>query len=182
MDSNGAPPPSARPGTIVRKVGRAVTASPVALARVGVAAWWLLAVRAGLRLLPYLRLRALLAWGLPPTTEAYDPAVARRSAWAVEVAARNTWPLPEAHCLPRALVLERLLRARGFPAEIRIGVRPAGASGVGGGITPGIDAHAWVECCGDVLGDSDDVSERFTTLRRAAKFREAPPSSRGDQS
>ncbi len=46
-------------------------------------------------------------------------------------------------CLPRALAIFVLLRHRGVPATLRIGVKrfPFGA-------------HAWVECLGEVLDDS----------------------------
>ena len=46
-------------------------------------------------------------------------------------------------CLPRALAVFVLLRRRGVPATLRIGVKryPFGA-------------HAWVECLGAVLDDS----------------------------
>ena len=48
-------------------------------------------------------------------------------------------------CLPRALTIYALLRRRGLPATLRIGVKrfPFGA-------------HAWVECLGEVLDDSRD--------------------------
>lgn len=48
-------------------------------------------------------------------------------------------------CLPRALTIYVLLRRRGVPATLRIGVKrfPFGA-------------HAWVECLGEVLDDSTD--------------------------
>jgi hypothetical protein len=149
---------------------------------------WLLAVRIGLRSLPFLRLRSLLERGLPPLRP-LDQADAEREselAWAVDVAARNTWPWPPARCLPRALVLERLLRAEGVPAEMRIGVRVPGAGLAGsrekdlprtaaGGMesAPGLDAHAWVECAGRVVGDRADVASRFTVLRPAEAVRAA---------
>jgi hypothetical protein len=65
----------------------------------------------------------------------------RDAAWAVHAAARR---LPRTYCLARALALHDLLRRSGFPSELRIGVARAGA---------GIDAHAWVECAGEALGD-----------------------------
>lgn len=48
-------------------------------------------------------------------------------------------------CLPRALATYLLLRRRGVSATLHIGVKryPFGA-------------HAWVECLGEVLGDSTD--------------------------
>lgn len=67
-------------------------------------------------------------------------------------------------CLPRSLVLWHLLRHRGIPAVIRLGVcKPAGGA---------LAAHAWVEHDGLPLNDGADVFERYTALTSsAAKFR-----------
>jgi hypothetical protein len=48
-------------------------------------------------------------------------------------------------CLPRAMAVYILLRRRGVPATLRIGVKryPFGA-------------HAWVECLGEALDDATD--------------------------
>lgn len=48
-------------------------------------------------------------------------------------------------CLPRALTIFILLRSRGVPATLRVGVKryPFGA-------------HAWVECLGEVLEKATD--------------------------
>jgi hypothetical protein len=48
-----------------------------------------------------------------------------------------------ATCLHRSIVLWRLLRARGIPCALHLGVRAAGA----------FQAHAWVECGGVALED-----------------------------
>lgn len=59
-----------------------------------------------------------------------------------------------ASCLPRSLVLWRLVRAQG--AVIRLGVaRPSSQS---------IAAHAWVELAGQPLNDAPDVAERYAAL------------------
>lgn len=55
-------------------------------------------------------------------------------------------------CLPRSLTLWWLLRRQGMPAELRIGVRREGDR---------LEAHAWVEQDGVVLGDHADVHDRF---------------------
>lgn len=55
-------------------------------------------------------------------------------------------------CLPRSLTLWWLLRRQGLPAELRIGVRREGDR---------LEAHAWVEQDGVVLGDHADVHDRF---------------------
>ena len=69
-----------------------------------------------------------------------------------------------ARCLPRSLVLCHLLRNRGIPAEIRLGVSKL-ADG-------NLSAHAWVELDGLPLNDGPDVFERYAALpSSAAKFR-----------
>jgi len=72
---------------------------------------------------------------------------------AVGAAARVT--IPPATCLPRALVLCRLLRESGLPAEVRIGVRRADET---------LQAHAWVELRGEVVGDRSDIAHTFKPL------------------
>ena len=53
-------------------------------------------------------------------------------------------------CLKKSLVLFWMLRRRGFPAELRIGVRkPAGT----------LEAHAWIEHEGRVLFDEDTARQ-----------------------
>jgi hypothetical protein len=54
-------------------------------------------------------------------------------------------------CLTRAFAATLALRARGFPALLALGVRPAQES------EPGVSAHAWVTLDGRVLLDSGSV-------------------------
>lgn len=64
-------------------------------------------------------------------------------------------PLP-AKCLPRALVLCRLLRRQGLQAELRLGVgKPAGV----------FAAHAWVEHSGIALAEPNPSPQTFAPLR-----------------
>lgn len=72
----------------------------------------------------------------------------------VDVAARNL-PLYKPTCLPRSLVLWHMLRRRGEPAELRIGVRAADGHFI---------AHAWVERDGVVVNDAPDIAQRFAPL------------------
>jgi hypothetical protein len=53
-------------------------------------------------------------------------------------------------CLTRSLALVYLLRRRGLPAELRIGVRKTGEA---------FGAHAWVECQGESFGQRDGGAE-----------------------
>lgn len=59
-------------------------------------------------------------------------------------------------CLVRTLALTALLERAGVPgACIRVGVRRDGTA---------LDAHAWVELEGRVVGDDPHVARRFTPL------------------
>ena len=61
-------------------------------------------------------------------------------------------------CLHRSLTLAWMLRERGVPAEMRIGV----------GREPADEAllfHAWVEIDGLVVNDSPDVADQFAPFR-----------------
>ncbi len=70
--------------------------------------------------------------------------IVERTLEAVRAATRCYWRR-RLDCLPRALTIYLLLRRRGVPATLHIGVKryPFGA-------------HAWVECLGEVLDDSSD--------------------------
>ncbi len=65
-----------------------------------------------------------------------------------------------ARCLPRSMVLCHLLRHRGIPAEIRLGVSSLADSK--------LSAHAWVELEGLPLNDGADVLERYAALPSSA--------------
>lgn len=63
-------------------------------------------------------------------------------------------------CLVRALALAELLARAGVPGSlIRLGVRRDGEA---------MDAHAWVELDGRVVGDDPRVARRFTPLGSVA--------------
>ena len=110
-------------------------------------------VRAGLWLLPYGRLKALVARA---------PAVAgghgvdervRDVTWAVAAVARR---VPRATCLTQALVAQRLLADDGVDTTLRLGVARDAAGA--------FEAHAWLEHRGRIVLGEVDGMERFTTL------------------
>ena len=68
-----------------------------------------------------------------------------------------------ASCLPRSLVLWRLVSARG--AVICLGVA--------GPVPEAFAAHAWVELAGRPLNDAPDVAERYAAFGAAAQGRSA---------
>jgi hypothetical protein len=61
---------------------------------------------------------------------------------------------PLGTCLKRSLILFRLLRRRGIPAELRLGVRTVEGT---------FSAHAWIECGGRTLLD-DGMAPLYSTL------------------
>ena len=61
-------------------------------------------------------------------------------------------------CLTRSMVLVWLLRRRGVPSQLRIGVRL---------VQGALEAHAWVECAGLPINDRPDVREQFAPFSRA---------------
>lgn len=73
----------------------------------------------------------------------------------VALASRHTLGRPR--CLAQALVLWRLLRRAGLPAEMRIGVRKPGSQ---------LQAHAWVECGGAVLDVAGGGAAGFASFAR----------------
>lgn len=122
--------------------------------------------RVALRVLPFDRVRALMAG---------RSAVGARSdnAWPLAVrraVLRASRSLPGSSCLAQSLVAERLLRRGGSPACLSIGVAPvdatnADAVNAGAANFPRVtlDAHAWVES-GGVLVTGDDPRERYRIL------------------
>jgi hypothetical protein len=116
-------------------------------------AWWRLSVRRE-------RLdRWIFQDAQPPCTsslpnEADRRSIIRSAGW-INAAAR--YPRPWARCLQRSLALCLLLERRGFNTQLKIGVRKSGGD---------LKAHAWVEYCGKVLNDSQDIARNFTLMNK----------------
>lgn len=72
----------------------------------------------------------------------------------VERSARNI-PGFSPTCLPRSLVLWHLLRRRGAPAQLQIGVAKRERQ---------FSAHAWVENEGRVINDRPDIAQFYSRL------------------
>jgi hypothetical protein len=113
-----------------------------------------LTIRSGLRVMSFdaLRRRLTGAWSTRRADVPRDvqDAIAAHVGDAVRRAARR---LPGTTCLVDALAAELMLRRRGVPSTLHIGVRAPLAA------TP-LDAHAWLECGGTVVvGGQADVAE-----------------------
>lgn len=115
----------------------------------------LLTARAALRLLP---LRPVLEFASSPSQTAKrslssakgtglamdqipTDANLQRLIWGVDVVGR--WLFPKNPCLTQAIVVQHLLRRRGHPSELKIGVRMMG--------TATLQAHAWVVDNGSII-------------------------------
>lgn len=95
------------------------------------------------------------------TPAAKHAETAKETAFALAVATRAGpwWP----QCLTRSLALARLLKRRGIPCVIRIGL-PAGTSVNQQGKPVAFSAHAWVEHDHIVLNDRPDIASRFSAF------------------
>ncbi len=115
--------------------------------------------RLALKLIPFRTLHGLLSrgGGSSRRVSAPDDPYPGQVAWAVGVVGR--YVLDDKACLTQALVGQFLLKRRGYPADLRIGVARA-ADGE-------LAAHAWVECDGLVLiGGPEAMVRRYTPLPR----------------
>lgn len=116
----------------------------------------IVSARVGLWLTSFRRLRiSVERIGRPHGSPDPTPGDADRIGWAVGSAARF---VPDATCLPQALAAEAILRRRGHPADLRLGVTRDAA---------GVEAHAWVESYGRVIVGDGDL-DRFEPLERSS--------------
>lgn len=129
-------------------------------------AWWsIIVAEIGLRTAS----RKLLRRALDVEDGREDPSLAMPIAQSVtSAAAHHLWTVT---CLPRALALWRMLRRRGIPARVRIGVRRDETT---------LAAHAWVEVGGRPVGEPEAIDQRFLPLverSRPTASSESPPTS-----
>ena len=90
-------------------------------------------------------------------------AAAERLGWLVNIAARHG-PY-SATCLRQSLALWWLLRRRGLPAELRIGVGKEDAR---------MRAHAWVELAGRVINDRTSITNDYVVYQDLDRQLPAP--------
>ena len=115
------------------------------------------AVAAGIRILGVRRLCSFLSGRLSAPSPGAGPDVARaRELGRLVGAVAGRIPGRPA-CLTCSITLWYLLQRRGLPAEVRLGVRTAEGP---------FQAHAWVECGGEVLNDEQDVGKLFAVFEK----------------
>jgi hypothetical protein len=115
------------------------------------AAAMLVLARLAVRFLPASR---LIAWAdrAPRRISRFAAEDAAWIAWAVDRAGAHRWM--NALCLPRALAAHAMLRRRGIPSRLCLGVARNGGA---------IAAHAWIEVGERTLVGGDDARS-FTRL------------------
>jgi len=119
-------------------------------------AWWaLLGFQLVLRWMPFNRLEAFTRPAAGNSRVIPDAlAWAWRRQKLVSMAARLH--LVRMTCLPRALVLRWMISRRGIPAQLRLGMSKS---------SRGMFAHAWVEMQAEMIGEPQDIAERFEILK-----------------
>lgn len=117
----------------------------------------LAAVRLCLWIIPFSTLYRFWSSLLPRIVKQGKPAELRpaRIVWLVSAASRC---IPRAHCLTSSIAAQYLLARAGCLADMRFGVRKDGDN---------LDAHAWLECEGVPLFESDVHLKDFTPLAPA---------------
>ncbi len=113
-------------------------------------------VRIWLVVFPFDRLRRLIASTKPRLERSTFSLTS--IGHAVQAAGRR---VPGARCLERSLVAQHLLLRAGYPAELKLGV----AKDENGSL----HAHAWVECDGEVVFDTDRSSAEFLPLSNSSQ-------------
>ena len=120
------------------------------------AAVWLAAFRTALVVLPF---RHPWSWvqhrAANPAEVAEDRVAPARIGWAVSTAGRY---IPGAVCLAQAMAAAVLLSRAGHKSTVSIGI--AKSSNVG------LEAHAWVECDGEIIVGGEEAG-KFTPLGRS---------------
>lgn len=119
-----------------------------------------LLVRAGLRCVPLRCLVSFLSRCAESRLLTFVPLLHGRYDWTrlvalADLATRMTHG--QGRCLVRSLLVFWLLKARGEPAELVIGVCKEASA---------LNSHAWIESQGKVMADSPDGVGRFATLLR----------------
>ena len=117
----------------------------------------LLAVRIGLRILPFKTIHRFIQHGeRRPIEIVHDnDAYQNEITWAIQ--RTGDIRIGEHSCLPLALAGQLQLNLHGFPASTRFGVQKT--------MSGELKAHAWIECNGKVVfGGMDHEIEHYSVL------------------
>ena len=138
--------------TLLRRLRKLETLEQLALVP---ATFQMIVARAALRTLP---LRTVLERvDLPVQCESDGAPLSARTLRRIRAVERVGHGLfPRNPCLTQAIVVQRLLRRKGYLSDLRIGVRK--------GHEQPLEAHAWVEYRGVVVIGARGLSEEHTRL------------------
>jgi hypothetical protein len=116
--------------------------------------------RVAVRLIAFHRLARLLKLSQGVATDTVTPSQSRHAdavGWAIRAAAaRLPW---QSTCLTQTVAASAMLRRRGIPGTLYLGVAENASSGLR------MAAHAWL-ACGEAVLVGEAGRERFTTLAR----------------
>lgn len=120
-----------------------------------------------LHALGYKKTRSLLEWFMPVSTSCHIPQggemrVIHSLARIIHIAARHN--IYEANCLKQSLLLWFILGKRFIFSEIKFGIEKNSDSQ--------FNAHAWVECGGEPLIDSNDAVRKFSVFKVCSTSRD----------
>ena len=116
---------------------------------------WLAIARIMLAANSFERLSEKLADGGQSTAVEPDPEELRRLSYSISAAANNVpW---RSDCFPQSIAARQMLRRRGFPSIIHLGVERVGEADLAG--------HAWLTC-GEIVVTGDVDLDRYTELHR----------------
>ncbi|MBU0515534.1 MAG: lasso peptide biosynthesis B2 protein [Proteobacteria bacterium] len=120
------------------------------------AVFWLGTARVAISLLPFRRIAPYLGEHMAQTPEETDPralGVIRGVAWGVATASRH---LPwECKCLARAVTGKQMLRRRGVPSTLYLGLAKDE--------TEKLEAHAWLRS-GEIIITGYQEMDRYTVV------------------
>ena len=92
-------------------------------------------------------------------TEPTEPEIAEARIVSRMVAIAAGHGLYRANCLKQSLVLWWLLSRRGIKSEVVLGAQKD--------VVDNFNAHAWVECNGINLSDSEEIQQRFAAFQKS---------------
>jgi Transglutaminase-like superfamily len=138
----------------MKRLCKFLSLSPIEQRLLLQAALWLGLITLGLRVFSFQTIRRWLAgMARGPVVLTHTQPSPEQVTWGVRVASRY---IPVATCLPQALAAQMLLKQKGYPAFLRVGI----AKGEQGQL----EAHAWVESYGQIIiGDLKNLG-RYTQL------------------
>ncbi len=116
---------------------------------------WLVLARMAILVIPFRRMAPFLGQTMveTPFDASPQPTLPVQISWAVRTAGRHTpW---ESTCLARAMAAKMMLKGRGLPSTLYLGLAKNGVQD--------LNAHAWLRC-GDRILTGSRTYRQFTVI------------------